>query len=329
MLNNELNSSLITQATNNARNRVVISDTDGVVRDSLTFRPVLPHHSKDFRNFVSDSIVVARKNQSFIDTDKLFVLKSKKLIRNPEITWDDSHVMTKLNKISHFKPDIQAYRLKNAELLQQNITQETLLGMSGVSERVTKALLKTVYYIEGPLGLPRIRENLYNIINSGHFNPDCLKMYNFLIYSAPFMFVDFNANSGMFTPAMFYHCPYEIIATNLITYIDTMQLPDLNFVLRMQMKLEASYLPDVGYYRELYNSTLGRMDLIRYHTTRGVFAGTLLALTPATIRLATLILTNSGNTITNTVPNAGLIENMSPEELDLIISTVNFLIYQM
>lgn len=208
------------------------------------------NYSFDFLNLFNHCSRVAERNANIQD-NSLFVLKSRSLDASH---WNDQSFMETLNKITLFQENIAEYKNAVRRLVEDGNFTRQFLDLSTASENITACLLKTIYHTEGIHGIGILNDNLSNIIHGGNFNPDCLKIYNVIIYSAPFMLID-AANGAAFSQLAFFHSPYELISASMQNYLSTFQFEELTFLMKMQLKLERS-LPDMQACRELYEALM-------------------------------------------------------------------------
>ena len=225
---------------------------------------ILPPHTYDLRNFIRHSMEFLQKNERLTDQNKLFVFKSRALENNADVNWTDAQVIETLNKSTLYRPVLTSYRRKVTDFINNDNVLPYLPDFHPVSKDVVNAVLNLVYTIQGLDGILSIRTNLSNLITPGaRFDPECLKVYNLLIYSAPFVLTEAFLNpTTMFTQEMFFNAPYESIATFLHQHMLVYDYPNLNFIIRTQMRIENS-LPEITAMRAMYDAAI-----TMYRTTR-------------------------------------------------------------
>jgi hypothetical protein len=224
------------------------------------------NHSFDLNNLVQHSRKVAERNNGMDCNDQLYVLRSKKLRDSMDDTWNDQHVLDSMNTIARFKPDIKSYREKITELLQNdNFDSVYFRDMKNYSQSITLDFLKTTNYIEGKEGIATVYNHLTAVL-TGKWDPDCLKIYNLLIYAGPFVMNE-AVHSGSFATTVFYHSPFELIAVNLQTFMSSSIPENLSFMFRAQLQVE-NMLYDGS------NETLRAIRSYYIYPDWGLFRGT-------------------------------------------------------
>lgn len=310
------NNSIVSYTTR----RVVSNHT--VLGDSVPTGFYPKSYSFDFRNIFNHSVATASKNYELTDKGSLHVLRSKKLTAN----WNDEHFIDDMNKIRLFKPDIKEYHENVKRVVESNNMFTFFTDMSECSKEVTINVLKTVYYRGGTDGIINLQNNLNNIISNGLFNPDCLKLYNLIIYSCPFIFCSLQ-DQGLLTPMLVFHSPYELVATNLQSFITTFPFENPSVALRMQIRLECA-VPNMS---ALYDSFQSYSTLTAYGRT-GLLFTTRVGLLTALVRYGMITpLTQSTEAIeaiTTIVPFTRP-RTLSPEELDEFITLISYIIFQL
>jgi hypothetical protein len=81
------------------------------------------------------------------------------------------------------------------------------------------------------------------------------------MYSAPFILVD-AASGNSFTQLAFFFSPYELIGSELLSYISLFRFEDLTYIMKMQLFLEQN-LPDFQLCRNLHKALLINYALVR------------------------------------------------------------------
>lgn len=284
-------------------------------------------HSYDFRNLIAHIATYAQKNNNLVDKDRIYLIKSKMLANNPSAanTWNDQYIIENVNKFSMFKENLLSYRTVLKDVLANHSQFTYFSDMRDASYDLTNVILKSVYYTEGIDGIVNIGTKLDRLVSGGGvFNPDCLRIYNLLIYSAPFILTD-AFNSTILTQDMFFYAPYETIAGNLHVYIQSAPFQNLNFMLRMQLRIESN-LPDFGIYHDSYRALI---EAYRNHKLLGVAVSVTpiivkYVIIPAIEALLTkgnpsdaMVLSGHGSTPTEPV--------LSPEDVEYIVQ----LMYEM
>lgn len=270
-------------------------------------------HSYDFRNLFLHSLITARKNYDRTDKESLHVLKSRVLGNN---CWNDVSFMENMNKISLFKQHIGLYHETIKRVIENGNTITFFIDMKECSKEITIDILRTVYYKGGTTGIINIQNNLNNIISGGLYNPDCLKLYNLIIYSSPFVFGSLY-EQNLLTQAILFQSPYELIATYLQTFITTMPFEDPSIYLRMQIKLECA-LPNMSPVYDYYNTFVG------YGRT-GITFTTRIGVLSTFIRYG--VLPYIGTQQTEIVPRE--VDPLSPQEIDELITLIGQMLHLM
>ena len=241
--------SIITQANSNliARPRTVWDS-----------RNVFESYSFDLKNLINHCLNAFRMTHNLDNRDKLLVIKSNFMRDNRELMdSSDIYAVEALNKFSMFHRVRSNFR-ENLNVAVNDSNYGTCFHvLREPSREVTASLLDAVFYTKGFQGIQTLRDNLQTIIIGGcSYNPDVIKVYNFIIYSTPFIFCDLASNDfsqivGV-TKQMCLHSPFEVISHELISVINNHPFQNLSFVLKTQMQLENT-LPDSGAVRNAYN----------------------------------------------------------------------------
>lgn len=162
----------------------------------------------------------------------------------------------------------------------------------------------------------------HTIINNNTYNPDCLKMYNLLIYSSPFILCNV-FTGGDFTHAMFLHAPFELVATNFQTFITSFPFEDPSFPLRMQMRLEGA-IPEGTFIHNAYHYILEHCSQGRRYAKYGIYSGIL-----STIAKLVLYSNITRTESTDMIPFAQTPTGFSQEEFDLMVTVMVNVILQL
>jgi hypothetical protein len=323
MFNQNNNSQLITRATR----RVVEYSHAVPIQLPVTGRQrydqnifMLFNHSYDFRNLWSDSRELLTKNRNTHSAlrDKLEILKAKNVSTNDN-TWNDLHIFPSLNRFSMFRLDRVAYKNKVDEIYNSENRILYFQQMSTVSKSIADDILKTIYYTEGIQGISLLENSLRNIYSNGSFDPDCLRVYNIILYVAPFVLCD--ACSYMhITKNMVFQTPYEVIALYFDNYITTFPFRDLNLPLKIQLRVE-SVIPDSSiyfYYRALFHDAL-----LGYGSRTVLLGSTITALTYAVNSRSAL---DTNSTPVSTIDTSTR-SQVTPEDVDALIVFINNILW--
>ena len=204
----------------------------------------------DFMNLFNHSWGLMRRNAANQDNHSLAVLRSASL--DPTIQ-NDQFVIDFMNRTSFFNIDIMNYKNEVRRIVDSGLFSQQFFALKDASKSLTDSILKTIYYTGGIDGVNLLNNNLGNVI-IGNFNPDCLKIYNIIIYTAPFVLID-AAQGNAFSQLAFFYSPYELIAAHLQAYSATFVYEDLTFLMKLQMKLEQN-LPEIKLCKQLYSTLL-------------------------------------------------------------------------
>lgn len=201
-----------------------------------------------FENLLNHSIYVTRMTCDSV-INKLFVLKSRELSGNLNVTWNDQYIVKTVNRLSIFREHIVAYKASaNVILQRQNITSY-FIDMQHISKEITFDFIKAIYYTEGTEGIARVQNNLLNALDAQRFKPHTLKVYNLVLYSAPFILCQIAAQDPTIPDTDFFHTPFEVVISGLENTIRNFTYHN---PIRTQLKFENS-LPDVAYIRYIYD----------------------------------------------------------------------------
>lgn len=195
----------------------------------------------DLQNLVGHSLALVEKNKSILSEDRLYCLKNSEVLNSRE--WNDVHVMDTFNTSAIFKNVIASYKEK------LNLLEDPTLyfrDITGVSQDLTTALLKSILLFDGNEGMGNLRSSLLNIQSAPGDERwfACKKVYNILLYSAPFFLL---AKSQ----TVILHAPYEIITSDLYSYSLCIDHSNLTFSMKLQASLEST-LPQMPYLRQIY-----------------------------------------------------------------------------
>ena len=146
---------------------------------------------------------------------------------------------------------------------------------------------------------------------------DCFKLYNVLMYTAPFMHMD-AVNGNSLYQLVFFDCPYELIATNLQNYLSTFRFEELPFLLRMQLRIEGA-VPEIQACRDLY-------ALLIWAFSHGKTLGVLSAITIPTLGLLgyTHLLrgTNDSGFVIQPIEHINLGQTTESDATEILIQTL-------
>lgn len=216
-------------------------------------------HSEDFKNLLIHCFHTAVRNENLKKEDQLYTLKSQSLDSNIQ---NDQWIIQEMNNHSLFKGVIEKYRDRTSKVLQDGSLNTFFYDMKDCSQEITHALLKAVYYSNGCEGIISLQRSLDGVIGSNSFNPDCLKIYNLIMYSCPFLLCSvFSENIG--TQNMFFHAPYELVASSLQNVITNFHFENLSTSLRIQMQIE-NILFGIPTFQDLRDNMLEYYPSYRY-----------------------------------------------------------------
>lgn len=207
------------------------------------------NYGDDFRNLLKHSTDLMKKNAQ-ISENSLHVARPRML--RPGIL-NDQDVVVFINKTSIFNEYIINYKNKVREIIESNDLVNQFIILKDSSFDLTNCLLKTIYWTRGMGGVDKLTAAL-TLLASGNalFNPDCLKLYNIVLYSAPFMLID-AASGNSFSQLAFFYSPYELIASQYLSYMSTFSFEHLTLQMQAQLWLEQN-LPEMIMCRKLYKS---------------------------------------------------------------------------
>jgi hypothetical protein len=217
-----------------------------LTRDQVEAR--MSNNFSDFTNLFDHSAALGQKNL-LLSSTRLHVIKNREVMASQD--WNDIHVFENLNKTSTFNNEIREYKEHLSTLQWEN--SDYFRSLAYPSKRLMDATLSLIYYTEGHAGLNALFRGLPQARPDLSFSlPDFLPVYNSILYFAPY-FLWVAASNGDMNVVM--HTPYECVCLDLKIYIQDFSATnsELNFISRAQLRLEANYLPDVGYIRDLYN----------------------------------------------------------------------------
>ena len=258
----------------------------------------------DLQNIVEHSLSLAQKNKTNICEKKLHILKNSEVMGSDE--WNDIHVIDTLNKSTVFKKVIVSYK-ENLDLINNPL--EYFSNMSSSSGDLTKAIMQSIMLFEGNEGISSLRTSLLNI-QYGLCDlkwVECKKLYNILLYSAPFFLVSQN-------PDLVIHAPFEFLSNQLYSLSYYTDYTSLSFFMKLQATLEKS-LPEMSYLRDLYTMsqyTVFKIGLYFFRRRNLIPIGGLYILRlSAPILLDLSLPTREGVSIVNSSPTTDQVSSRS------------------
>lgn len=246
--------SMVTLGTQSVQNESVLGTVE-IPTSFYSFRTST--YTADFRNMYNHSVRLLQENAD-IQGNSLYYIKSKQLSTPHD---NDQFVIDTINKTSIFDTDIALYKEAVKSIVDSGDHVSHFYKLHPVGQGVTDCILKSLYYTKGIDGVYMLNESLLKIVNSCSFNPDVLKIYNILLYTAPFILID-AANGCSFSNLSFFYSPYELIAANLHTYIMGFRFEDLTYLLRLQLRLELN-VPQIKQCMQLYREVMGTYIYLR------------------------------------------------------------------
>lgn len=248
-------------------------------------------------NIVQHSLGLIKKNKLSIEQDDLYCIKNTSVLESGE--WNDVHVIENLNKSFIFKKDILSYK-KRIYTLSDSFN--FFKDIQDESKCISINFMQSILLFGKSDEMEQFRLALTNILNSGANSEtgfsNCLKVYNILLYSAPFIFLTTVTEPNSLPLSIF--TPFEYASTELYRLSLSIDYTNLPFYMKIQAELENS-LPQIFYFKNVYaqsQTILLKLGIYYYRRRQIITVGTLsMARILFTPLLSPFLLANIANNV--------------------------------
>jgi hypothetical protein len=261
---------------NQNENRILTFLQNLPENDNLNDLRNLPENDNlnDLRKIVDHGFGLIDKNKLFREQDDLYCIKNTDVINSGE--WNDVHVIENLNKSFIFKKDILCYKKR---IFATSATSDCFREIQDESKCITMDFLQSLLLFGKSDEMTQFRLVLTNILKSETNSKtqfyNCLRVYNILLYSTPFLFLTANTDADLI-PLCTY-APFEYLSDEIYRLSLSIDYNHLPLYMKIQAGLENS-LPEISYFRNVYSqyqTILLRLGIYYYRRKQIITVGAL------------------------------------------------------